>query len=129
MAGLLRLTARWSLAAIFVTSGIDLIQDPEARTRRAAEALPGMPPIPAIGQVHGAAMAVAGTTFGLGILPVASAAVLAASLVPNTYVGHPFWKEDDPKARKGQRIHFLKNLGLFGGLVFEVLETKARKHR
>lgn len=129
MATTVRLAARVSLAAIFISSGIDLIQDPEGRTRRAADALPGMPPLAMIGQAHGAVMALAGTTFALGILPVASAAVLAASLVPNTYVGHPFWKEDDPQARKGQRVHFLKNLGLFGGLLFEAMEARARKHR
>lgn len=129
MSGLPRLLARVSLSAIFVSSGIDLMQNPEGRTQRAADALPGMPAVPAIGQIHGAAMAVAGTTFAFGILPVASAAVLAVALVPNTYVGHPFWKEDDPKARKGQLIHFLKNLGLFGGLVLGMLEAKARKHR
>ena len=127
MSRLLRLVARASLSPIFITSGVDLMQNPEGRTKRAADALPGMPELPIIGRIHGAAMLTAGTTMALGILPALSAGVLAASLIPNTYVGHPFWKEEDPAARRGQQIQFLKNVGLFGGLIALILEEQARK--
>jgi uncharacterized membrane protein YphA (DoxX/SURF4 family) len=126
MSLLLRVVSRVSLAAIFIDSGIDLLQHPEGRTKRAAEALPGMPELPIIGQIHGGTMLVAGTTLGLGILTGPSAFVLALTLLPNTYVGHPFWKEEDPQARKGQRIHFLKNVGLFGGLLAVLVEERVR---
>jgi uncharacterized membrane protein YphA (DoxX/SURF4 family) len=126
MSLLLRVVSRVSLAAIFIDSGIDLLQHPEGRTKRAADALPGMPELPIIGQIHGGTMLVAGTTLALGILTGPSAFVLALTLLPNTYVGHPFWKEEDPQARKGQRIHFLKNVGLFGGLLAVLVEERVR---
>ena len=129
MSRLLRLVARATLSAIFISSGVDLIQNPEGRTKRAADALPGLPELPVIGRVYGATMATAGTTMALGILPALSAGVLAASLIPNTYVGHPFWKEEDPGARRGQRIQFLKNVGLFGGLIALILEERGRGTR
>ena len=72
-------------------------------------------------------MLTAGTTLALGILPAASAGVLALTLLPNTYVGHPFWKEEEPGARRGQKIHFLKNVGLLGGLLAVILEELSRK--
>jgi putative oxidoreductase len=129
MSRLLRLVARATLSAIFISSGVDLIQNPEGRTKRAADALPGVPELPMIGRIHGATMLTAGTTMALGILPRLSAGVLAASLVPNTYVGHPFWKEEDAGARRGQQVQFLKNLGLFGGLIALILEEQKRGTR
>lgn len=127
MERVLRILGRLCLAAIFVNSGVDLIQNPEGRSKRAAESIPAVPETPVLGQVHGGTMAVAGTTLGLGILPALSAAVLAGTLVLNTYVGHPFWNEEDPQARRGQIVHFLKNLGLMGGLLTVIAEDRLRK--
>jgi putative oxidoreductase len=129
MSRLLRLVARATLSAIFISSGVDLIQNPVGRTKRAADALPGLPELPMIGQIHGATMLAAGASMAVGILPSLSAGVLAASLIPNTYVGHPFWKEEDPGARRLQQIQFLKNVGLFGGLIALILEQHGRGTR
>ncbi len=122
-----RIVSRLCLSSIFINSGIDLIQNPAGRAKRAAEELPGLPEMPLIGQVHGATMLLFGTTMALGILPSASAGVLALTLIPNTYVGHQFWKQEDPAARKGQTIHFLKNVGLFGGLLAVVAAQRELK--
>lgn len=54
---------------------------------------------------------------GLDILPRAAAAGLAASLIPTTLLGHPFWEETDPGARESRQIHFVKNIGILGGLL------------
>jgi len=43
--------------------------------------------------------------------------VLAACLIPTTFVGHPYWKEENPAAKANQKIHFLKNLAMLGGLL------------
>ena len=68
-------------------------------------------------KLNGAAMVGAGTTFALGILPRLSAVALIASLVPTTVAGHAFWEQEDPAARANHQIHFLKNLGVVGGLL------------
>ena len=52
--------------------------------------------------------------------------MLAASLVPTTYVGHPFWQEPDPSQARQQRTHFLKNLGLLGGLLLAAVDTEGQ---
>jgi putative oxidoreductase len=46
-----------------------------------------------------------------------AALVLVAFLLVTSYYMHPFWKEADPQAKMGQQVHFLKNLGLVGGLL------------
>jgi uncharacterized membrane protein YphA (DoxX/SURF4 family) len=71
-------------------------------------------------RLNGVAQVVAGTTLALGWFPRISALVLAGSLVPTTLAGHRFWEEDDPKARAQQTTHFLKNIGLLGGLLLTV---------
>lgn len=124
---LLRTVARAALSGIFIDSGVDLYQHPEGRTKRAAEALPGMPELPIIGRIHGATMAAAGTTLAVGVMPRLSAAVLAATLIPNTYVGHQFWNQEEDAARKQQQIHFLKNVAIFGGLLFVIAQESAHR--
>jgi uncharacterized membrane protein YphA (DoxX/SURF4 family) len=42
---------------------------------------------------------------------------LAVSMVPTTVAGHPFWEIDEPVKRSQQRVQFLKNLGILGGLL------------
>jgi hypothetical protein len=74
-------------------------------------------------RLNGAVQAAAGTALGLGILPRLSALVIAGTLVPTTLAGHPFWKFEDPAERAQQRIHFLKNLTIMGGLLVAAADT------
>jgi hypothetical protein len=43
-------------------------------------------------------------------------------MVPTTVAGHPFWEIDDPVKRSQQRVQFLKNTGIFGGLLVLALD-------
>ena len=118
MRTLIRTAGRLCIASIFVYTGYGMINNSERYAKRAAAALPMLPDEPMIAKVHGATMMVAGSTLALGILPKMSARVLALALIPNTYIGHPFWKSENADDRRGQLIHFLKNAGLFGGLLY-----------
>lgn len=60
---------------------------------------------------------------GFGIAPRVAAAVLAESLVPTTLVGHPFWNEKGG-TRAAQKIQFMKNLAMLGGLLLVVAEEE-----
>jgi hypothetical protein len=55
------------------------------------------------------------------------AAALAGTLVPTTLAGHPYWRIDDPAARRQQRVHFFKNVGLLGGALLVVAERPRRR--
>jgi len=56
----------------------------------------------------------------MGRAPRLAALALAASLIPTTIAGHRFWTETDPSARAAQRIQFLKNAAMLGGLLVVV---------
>jgi uncharacterized membrane protein YphA (DoxX/SURF4 family) len=69
---------------------------------------------------------VAGTLFGLGRVPRLTALVLAGSTVPTTLAGHRFWEESDPKVSFEKIAHFVKNLGLLGGLLLAAVDTEGK---
>jgi len=43
--------------------------------------------------------------------------VIAATLAPTTLAGHRFWEAENERGRAQQRVHFLKNLSMLGGLL------------
>ena len=52
-----------------------------------------------------------------------AAVALAASLMPTTVAGHAFWAQETAADRSVALTHFLKNVGLFGGLMLAALDT------
>jgi putative oxidoreductase len=118
-----RSVARLLLAAPFVVLGYEAAAEPGGRVDLAAAL--GVPNPEAAVRLNGAAMAAGGVALGLGVLPRTAAAGLAASLIPTTLAGHAYWQHDDPAARKQNRIQFLKNAGLLGGLVVAATDRGA----
>jgi putative oxidoreductase len=117
MGMLTRAAGRALLSGIFVYSGYGMFSNAERYAKRVADAVPMLPEEPMLAKVHGATMVAAGSTLALGILPRTSARILVLTLIPNTYIGHPFWTAK-PEDRRPQLVHFLKNLGLAGGLLY-----------
>ena len=68
----------------------------------------------------------AGAILGTGKFPRVAAMALAAALVPTTYTAHAFWTVQDPAARSQQRVHFLKNVSLLGGVLLATVDTAGR---
>jgi putative oxidoreductase len=123
--GPLRVAGRLALAAMFITGGADALFDPGPRAPKAAEI--GVPLDPEVAvRANGAAMLAAGAALAVGMWPRLAAAVLAGSLVPTTLAGHPYWQLEDPAMRRQQRIHFFKNVGLFGGALLALSERRRR---
>jgi uncharacterized membrane protein YphA (DoxX/SURF4 family) len=122
----LRTVGRAALAAMFITGGADALLDPGPRAPRAAEL--GVPVEPELAvRVNGATMLVAGVALALGVRPRLAAAALAATIVPTTLAGHPYWRMTDVAARRQQRVHFFKNVGLFGGALLVIAERPRRR--
>ena len=74
-------------------------------------------------RVNGAVQVLAGSLLAMGKLPRLSALALAASLIPTTLAGHRFWESQDKQEKAQQRIHFLKNLSMLGGLLIAAGDT------
>lgn len=130
----LRALARPMLASIFIIQGYDTFRRPE---RVAAKAEPvvrplaeRMPVVPAkteqAVQLNGAIQMAAGALLGLGKFPRLSALAIAGTLVPTTLAGHRFWEEAEEAGKAQQRIHFLKNLTIFGGLLIAAADTAGK---
>ena len=126
--------ARPLLAGIFVYGGMDALRDPESKAKAAddvapmiAEALhlPTTDTVTLV-RVNGGIQVAAGTMLALGKFRRLSALTLAASLIPTTYAGHRFWEEVDDDRRAQQRVQFLKNTAMLGGLIFAAGDTGGR---
>lgn len=130
---LVRRIARPMLASVFVIGGFDQLRKPGGRPQAAVplarriSAMTGLPDDPTLlVRVNGAVMMTAGALLASSRMPRTSAAVLAATLVPTTVVGHPFWKKSDAGKRSMDRTQFLKNAGLVGGLLLAVVDTDGK---
>jgi uncharacterized membrane protein YphA (DoxX/SURF4 family) len=106
---------RLLLSGMFIFGGWQAFKEPAGRAKR-AEAI-GIPFPELATRLNGAAMVLSGAALAAGVAVKPAAAVLAASLVPTTLAGHRFWAEEDEAGRAGQRIHFLKNAAMLGGLL------------
>jgi putative oxidoreductase len=126
--------SRPMLAAIFIHGGIDSFRNAKQKAylaepvvRALAERIPLIPDDTAtVVRYDAAAKVVGGAAMALGVFPRLAALGLATSLVPTTLAGHRFWEEDEPGKRTMQRIHFLKNVGLLGGLLLSAADTGGR---
>ncbi|MEU0743596.1 DoxX family protein [Streptomyces sp. NPDC006134] len=130
---LLRVAGRPMLASMFVAGGMNSVRNPEAVApaaepvvRPLAERV-GLSPdrTEQLVRLSGAVQVAGGVLLGLGRFPRLSALALAATLVPTTLAGHRFWEADDPGERAQQRIQFLKNLSMLGGLLIAADDTGA----
>src|SRR5262245_28329347 len=130
----LRAFARPMLASIFVIGGYDTMRNPD-RLVKIAE--PVVRPIASRVSVvpddteqavrlNGAVQFVAGSLLAIGWVPRLSALALAATLVPTTVAGHGFWEAGNDEERAMQKIQFLKNLTMFGGLLIAAGDTAGR---
>jgi uncharacterized membrane protein YphA (DoxX/SURF4 family) len=125
------------LSASFITAGVFQLRYPQAAAKRAegfakiaSGAIPMLPEDPVIhARINGAAQLGAGLLLALGKFPRSSAITLAVSLIPTTAGGHRFWEESDPRQRAEQQTHFVKNVGLLGGLLLAAWTANDRSGR
>jgi len=136
----IRLVARPLLASTFVWGGIQGFRNAPALAQKAKpvnEKIRGLaakvaPQVQVpdsdttLVRINAGTQIAAGLALATGRAPRLSAAVLAVSVVPTTFAGHPFWEEGDKGARTQQLTHFFKNLSMFGGLVLAAVDTDGK---
>jgi len=130
-----RRIARPMLASMFVAGGLDTLLNPEPKVSvaedvapKVAEQIPGLSEedTEALIRLNGGVQLAAGALLALGRLPRLSSLALAATLLPTTAAAHRFWEFDDPDQRSQQKVHFLKNVSMLGGLLITSLDTEGR---
>jgi uncharacterized membrane protein YphA (DoxX/SURF4 family) len=125
------------LAGIFVASGAQALANPDPLAPRARRVTERVSPVltrvnekaptdpRTFVRVNAAVQLAAGLLLTTRLRRPAALA-LAGTLVPTTLAGHPFWEDQDRVQRRQQQTHFLKNLGLFGGLLLAASDTEGR---
>lgn len=134
----IRTAGRGLLSAIFIVSGLRALADPEKlapQAKRFADQLGPLlektdlrvptDPVTLV-RVNAATHVCGGLLLATGHCTRPAAAALAGSLIPTSVVGHPFWTIDDPEQRAGHQVHFLKNLGLLGGLLLAAADNEGK---
>jgi uncharacterized membrane protein YphA (DoxX/SURF4 family) len=138
-----RALARPLLSVIFVVQGANAVRNPEPLVPKAQPVTDRLVPMlkkaaPAqvadrlpettvnLIRLNGATQVLGGLALATGKGRRLGATLLAASLVPTTLAGHSFWQEDDKGAKAQQRIQFMKNLGLLGGLLLAAVDTEGK---
>ena len=136
---LVRRIARPLMSTIFIAGGIDALRNPAPRAKAATplieegkETLPNsvtssVPEDPeTLVRINGAIQVGGGILLATGKAPRIASIALAGSLVPTTLAGHAFWNETDPEAKAAQKIQFLKNVSLLGGLLIAAVDTEGK---
>ncbi|MGW5192819.1 DoxX family membrane protein [Kribbella sp. NPDC004138] len=138
-----RALARPLLSMIFVVQGANSIRNPEPLVPKAQPVTDRLVPMvkkvapPQVSdripettvnlvRLNGAVQVVGGLALATGKGRRLGAAALAATLLPVTVAGHPFWQMKDKESRQAQRIQFMKNLGLLGGLLLAAVDTEGK---
>ncbi|MEU4214800.1 DoxX family protein [Actinoplanes sp. NPDC026623] len=132
-----RTAARAMLGAIFVVSGVRVVLNPDAKVDTAKQITDRVGPLiervdprlpsdaRTLVRLKAGTDVVAGLLLAGGRFTRPAAAVLAANLVPTTLAGHSFWTMSQPE-RSQHEAHFLKNLGLLGGLLLAAADTQGK---
>lgn len=135
-----RLLARPMLASMFVVGGINALKNADALATRAqpvadrwvprAQRVVPQVPIPTntttLVRLNAGAQIIAAAALATGNAPRLASTVLAATLVPTTLAGHRFWEETDPAVKSNQKVHFFKNVSMFGGLLLAGVDTDGK---
>jgi uncharacterized membrane protein YphA (DoxX/SURF4 family) len=135
-----RLLARPMLASMFVVGGINALKNAQALATRAqpvadkvvprVQRLAPQVPIPTntttLVRLNAGVQILAGAALATGNAPRLASTLLAATLVPTTLAGHRFWEEADPAVKANQRVHFFKNVSMFGGLLLAGVDTDGK---
>ena len=109
------------LSLIFILGGSSTLLVPGPRAAQIARL--HFPLAQVAVRINALGMIVAGLFLALGLWAQIAAWVLVALLIPTTIFGHAFWLEDGLK-RQEQLTHFIKNLGILGGLLLVTLVAR-----
>ncbi len=131
-----RTVARLFTGTAYAILGYDAVRSPGPRVGMAAPTLAALRkvvPLPEDDELvvrgNAAVQTIAGAALAVGVLPRPAAVMLLGSLLPTTFAGHAFWLIEDPMARKAQRVQFIKNMAMTGGLIFAALDHPSRISR
>lgn len=109
------LAGRVILGAYFINAGWTHFRNRRMMAGYAASKNVPFPMMAILGT--GALLTIGGLSLVTGLYPYAGLAAVALFLVGVTPMMHNFWTIEEPMARMGERINFLKNAALLGAVL------------
>jgi putative oxidoreductase len=109
------LLARCLIGGIFVYSGFGKLTGLEGFA--ASLAKNGVPMADVMAVLGAAVEFFGGLAIVLGLQMRYAALLMAAFTIVATLISHRFWELSDLAARRGQNIHFMKNVAILGGFL------------
>lgn len=114
----LMLIGRLSIAAIFLLAGFSKFLDYDGTL--AYMIAKGVPYVPYTLYAAALVEIIGGALLVFGYKTRFAATLLALFLIPVTYMMHDFWNVSEPAVKALETINFLKNLAIFGGLLYVI---------
>ena len=115
------IAGRWLLSLIFLLSAVQTLRDFHSSAADLAEKHVPIAGVilglPVAAELLGAISLITGLCYRWGAL------LLLSFLMSATLIYHAFWQYDGPR-RDAQKVHFLKNLAIAGGLLLTLAGTK-----
>jgi putative oxidoreductase len=118
------LLARLCIGGIFVNSGFGKLMTLDAFA--ASLAKNGVPMADVMAVIGAAVEFFGGLAIVLGIQMRYAALLMALFTIAATLISHRFWELDDVAARRGQNVHFAKNLAIFGAFLLLFVQGAGR---
>ncbi|MEY3736749.1 MAG: hypothetical protein RLZZ251_465 [Actinomycetota bacterium] len=109
---ILLIIGRVLFSLIFISSGISHLTKVEAMSGYAQFKKVPAPKLAVI--VSGLVIVLGGLYIALGVWADLGGLLLAGFLIVTAFLMHNFWTIQDPQAKQGEMINFLKNLALAG---------------
>lgn len=125
------------LGALFVASGAQAVFRPDPMVQRAKRVTDRVAPllervdprIPtdarSLVRINGAVQLVSGALLPTRLHRPAALALIG-SLVPTTVAGHAFWDTGAGQPARAERIQFMKNVSIVGGLILAAVDSGGR---
>ncbi len=120
-----RRLARPLLAGVFVAGAVDVLRQPGPQVEAVRAA--GLTEPERLVRTNALTQLGAGLALATNRMPRLASLTLVGSLIPTTALNHPFWEEKDKEQRSQQRLQFVQNLSLLGGLLLAVADTGGRE--
>jgi len=75
-------------------------------------------PLPSVAIAFtGLLLLLGGLSILLGLYPFVGSILLVVFLIPVSFMMHNFWKIQDPQMKMGEKVNFIKNMALLGGVL------------
>jgi len=110
--GIVFLIGRILFGGFFIMNGVNHFL--QMKNMAAYSKSKGIPLPQAAVLATGALLVLGGLGIVLGMYIRFAVACLVLFLIPTTFMMHQYWKIQDPMARMGDQIHFMKNMALLG---------------